>query len=489
MIIIFGFLISPIYAVSDIQISPSNPKVGDTVVLTGTANPNEAINCQAWFEVNPIISPPYYGYLMNSVEIPSSPNNFKVVAENVNKVYVSVKMGIWITKSATANSDGVAIVSQSNVPVGTYDIKIGGTIKDPSKPVKLKIIASTTIKADENGNFKYSYKANNIPEGTVVHLNIGGVSKDVLIEGDIPTPPAEENTPIIEDKNTMTNQTVNLDKEPPKITILSPSKRDYNISKVYFDVIVEDESGYMVKFYLNGNNLDYNESNNHYTGVLNLKEGKNTFEIIAKDEYNNKNRKILYLNYYKPKNQKNENTVDDKSADIASSQNNTSEKIVNNKKIIHIQNNNNSKQENIVYGTIIKHVGNATLIISDGTKISVVGDIQIKEVVLPNITLTYYITPENAEFKPPLTLKVKIKPSQNKEIKVLYYDNKLKSWKALSYTVDEKSNIIIKINKSGYYAIKENEINVNENKKELLHIQIIGFIKAIVSVVINLIKP
>ncbi|WP_421077852.1 hypothetical protein Mjas_00520 [Methanothermococcus sp. Ax23] len=184
MIIIFGFLISPIYAVSDVQIYPSNPNIMDTLTLTGKASPNEDINCQAWFEVNPIISPPYYGYLMNSVEIPSSPNNFKVVAENVNKVYVSVKMGIWVTKSANADSNGVATVSQSNVPVGTYDIKIGGTIKDSSKPVKLKIIASTTIKADENGNFEYSYKViDGIPKTTILHLKIENITKNISIAG------------------------------------------------------------------------------------------------------------------------------------------------------------------------------------------------------------------------------------------------------------------------------------------------------------------
>ena len=473
MIILFGILISPIYAVSDIEISPSNPVVGDTITLTGKASPNEAINCQAWFEVNPAISPPYYGYIMNSVEIPSPPNIFKVIGENVNYVSINVKMGMWITKRASADSNGVATVSKSNVPEGTYDMKIGGTIKDQSKPVKLKIMASTTINADENGNFKYAYKTNNIPEGTTIYMSVGGVNKEIIIKGDTPAPPA----PSVVDT---TNTTNNTDNEPPKITILSPSKRDYTTSTVDFEAIVEDVSDYTIKFYLNGNRLGYNESSSHYTGTLNLKEGENTFKITAKDAYDNENSKIIYINYYKPKSQEIENTENNKVENIASSQNTTSENIEN------TENNNNPEQEeNIIYGTVIKHIDNATLTISDGTKINTEGDVQIKKVELPNTTIAYYIAPKNAEFSKPLTLEISLNVPDNKELKILYYDEKLKSWKNIPYIYDKNnSEITMSITKSGYYAIKENEILENNNS---MFGEIVMVTKIVITTIIKLI--
>jgi len=473
-------LILPSYAVSDIQITPEHPKVGDIVTITGKANPNEEINCQAWFEVTPIISPPCYGYIMKDVEIPTTPNNFKVIAENVNDLSVYVKIGVWIPpKSATADTNGIAVVSQSNVPTGTYEIRIKGTIKDPSKPVKLKIIASTTIKADENGYFKYSYRANNIPEGTVVHLNIGGVSKDILIEGNTPTPPIiEENTTTNE--NTTSNQIINLDKEPPKIIILSPIQREFNQPNVTFDIVVEDNSPCFVAIYLNGEEIDYKIVNNHYTGTLYLKDGKNTLEILAEDKYGNKNKKIIYLTYYKTNDENSTNKGE------INTTTNTSKSPENKANITKVK---TAEEKNIIEGTIIKNIGKvAELIIQDGTEVSTKGDIQIKEIALPNITLTYYITPEDAKFKPPLTLKVKIKPSQNKEIKVLYYDSKLKSWKSIPYTVDGEGNIIIKIDRGGYYAIKENQIEIDKNTTNSPFTQLIGILKIIVSVVINLIK-
>ncbi|AEH07282.1 hypothetical protein [Methanothermococcus okinawensis] len=495
-LIIFGFIVSSAYAtVSNIQITPSNPKVGDTLTLTGMTNPNEDINCQAWFEVNPMVSPPYYGYIMNNVEIPNTPNNFKVIGENVNDLSISVKMGIWVTKSANANSEGIATVSQSNVPTGTYDIKIWGTVKDTSKPIKLKIIASTTVKADDNGNFKYSYKTNNIPEGTTVYLNIGGVNKAITIEGNTPVPPAP---PVVNNTNSSNNST---DKEPPRITILSPSKRDYNISNVNFDVIVEDKSDYNVKFYLNDNKLNYKKSGNHYTGALTLKEGNNTFKIIAKDKYNNENSKIIYINYQKQENSENKTVKSDNNTNNMTYQNKSKNDADNtdNKNNINSNNNknnnikeNNTKnsqnQGNIVYGTVINHVGNATLIISDGTKISKAGDIQIKEVSLPNITLAYYISPNNAEFNKPLILKISINIPKDKELKILYYDEQIKSWKSIPYVYDKNnSKITIDISKSGYYAIKEKNISKEKNNTSIFG-EIAMVVKIVMNVIINLIK-
>ena len=483
-LITLGLFISSVYAVSDVQITPSNPKVGDTITLTGKANPNEDINCTAWFEINPMVSAPYYGYIMNGVEIPSSPNNFKVVGENVNDLSVSVKTGIWVTKSANANSEGIAVVSQSNVPIGTYDIKIGGKIKDASKPVKLKIIASTTVKADENGDFKYTYKTNNIPEGTTVYLSIGGVNKEIIIEGNTPIPPAP---PVVND----TNPTNNTDKEPPKITVLSPSKRDYNISDVNFDVVIEDESDYTAKFYLNGNELDYKKSGNHYTGALTLKEGENTFKIIAKDQYNNENSKIIYLNYSKPKNLENKTIVN--KSNITSNQNNTNKNIRNSNNqnqnnTLSNQNKSNPESKNIVYGTVIKHVENATLIIPDGTKISTEGDIQIKKIVLPNTTLAYYISPNNAEFDKPLTLEISVDVPEGKELKILYYDEQMKSWKSIPYIYDKNnSKITIDISKSGYYVVKENDIPKNKSNNSIFG-EIVMTVKIIIVAIINLIK-
>ncbi|UXM85411.1 hypothetical protein [Methanococcus aeolicus] len=475
MLIIFGFLISPIYAaVSDVQITPSNPKVGDTITITGMANPNEDINCQAWFEVNPIVSYPYYGYLMYGVDIPTPPNTFKVIGENVRDISVSVNMGAWITIDATANSNGVATVSKSNVPAGTYDMKIGGKIKNQSKPVKLKIIASTTIKADENGNFKYSYKTNNIPEGTTVYLSIGGVNKEIIIKGDTPAPPV---MPVVNNIN-------DTDNEPPKITILSPNQGTYNISNLNYEILIDDNSNYTVDIYINNNKLTYSKNGNRYTGTINLIENKNIFKITAKDSYNNENTKTIYLDYIIPKQgapiSENKSPISENKSPI--SENNSTPE--NNSPIS--ENNSIKKPSttpNIIYGTVIKKIGNASLIINDETEISTDGDISINKVELPNTTMAYLISPKDAEFSKPLILEIKIDATKDKILRMIYYDEQSKVWTTIPYTYNNDT-ITAKITKSGYYALKE-ETAVENNKSPIE--QIISIVKIIINVIKHII--
>ncbi|MBW9220525.1 DUF4887 domain-containing protein [Methanothermococcus sp. SCGC AD-155-N22] len=412
-LIILGLVltVSSVYGVSNLTVSPSDPKIGDVITITGKANPNEKINCQIWFEINPSINPPKYKYIMNNVEIPNASNSFKIVAENVNRLYVSLKMGIWVTKNKRANQDGVAVISKSNIPVGTYDIKIGGTIKDPEKPVKLKIFASTKIKADENGNFKYSYRVNNIPEGTVVHLNIGGIKKDIVIKGSIPAPPPVDSEDETEENSTTTEENDNNEEKTEDSAPTLPEDTEEQ-------------------------NLDTNNNSNTQEGSQSTPENGNT-----------------------PNKRKNYSTPVNKEGTEKNNHNTP----VNNYNLGNTENTHKkSKKENVIYGTVIKNIGSAMLIIPDGTRISTDGEISIKEVNISNTTLAYYISPKNGEFSKPLILKIPYNISQNKRITVLYYDKNLKRWINIPYTCDNNT-ITVKILKSGYYAIKEEYIEIEDD--------------------------
>ncbi|MBA2858837.1 hypothetical protein HNP93_001538 [Methanococcus maripaludis] len=432
MIFSLLFIISSVNAVSDVSVSPETPEVGDTIILTGKADPNEEVPCSAWFEINPIISQPYYGALLYDVSIPEPPNNFKVTATNVQGLDVSIKMGVWVTISADADSSGKAVVSKSNVPEGIYDIKLGGKIKDTSKPVTLTIYASTKIQADENGNFEYRYSTDSIDEGTTIYLNIGGVSKEVTVQGTTPAPVV---TPV-------TDATTE-DTTPPTIKILSPSKSEYAVSSLDFNIAVSDDSDFDFKIYLNDKELTYDNNGKYFTGTLSLIEGKNTLKIISEDEYANKNTKLVYLTYSKD--------LIDNSEDFGETDDSET---------IGSSNEKSSDDENTVLGTMIFNVGNALLTANDGTKISTSGDIKIEEIELPETALAYVIYPEDSEFSIPLTLEIDVSDLSD-NLKVIYYDSK-KGWSNTKYVLDDDT-ITMNITKSGYYAVKETEF-VEENE-------------------------
>jgi len=64
-----------------------------------------------------------------------------VEAEGAKNLNVRVKKVIWVTKSSEASGD-TAIVSQSNVPPGTYKIKLDGNAAKRVPKVNLNITAS-----------------------------------------------------------------------------------------------------------------------------------------------------------------------------------------------------------------------------------------------------------------------------------------------------------------------------------------------------------
>jgi methanogen extracellular protein (TIGR04279 family) len=132
-----------------------------------------------------------YEYLLEDVIIPSSSyNSFTVQAVGVEDLNVRAKILLWITKSSEAK-DGTATVSQTNVPSGTYKIRIDG--KSSASTVKLKITASQTVKVDYGGSLSYEYDTKSMPSGNF-EVKVGGSAKQVELQ-----PAEDENSEIVPD--------------------------------------------------------------------------------------------------------------------------------------------------------------------------------------------------------------------------------------------------------------------------------------------------
>ncbi len=166
-------------AVTDWELSPENPVVGDTVEIMGSADPEEEIDVLVSFDREVQVSDGRYEYLLEDVKIPSGFNNrFTVQAKGADDLNVRVKMILWLTKSAQASA-GTATVSQSRVPPGTYRIKIDGDASGSS--VELKITALQQIKADSEGKFLYTYSTKSMPAGSF-EVELGGYSEQVTLK-------------------------------------------------------------------------------------------------------------------------------------------------------------------------------------------------------------------------------------------------------------------------------------------------------------------
>lgn len=210
--------------VTDWELLPENPVVGDTIEIRGTASPEEKINVQVSFEKEVQVSNGRYEYLLEDVIIPNGFNNqFTVQAKGAEDLNVRVKMVLWVTKSAQA-SGGIATVSQSGVPPGTYTIKIDGKASDPS--VKIKINALQQVEADPEGEFLYTYSTKSVPAGNF-EIEVGGfkeqvtlIPKEDSVSGStpdpalIPEPTTEENSfPSTEEDPEQTGEKEKIDEE------------------------------------------------------------------------------------------------------------------------------------------------------------------------------------------------------------------------------------------------------------------------------------
>jgi hypothetical protein len=165
--------------VIDVQVTPENPIKGDTVKIVIRASPNEKMNVSISYEKEISVNNGKYEYRVDGVSIPAPPNYFTIKAINVKNLHVSVWMLIWITKSAEA-SNGVATVSQANVPAGTYNVIIHGDALEDTSTVRLQVTASKTITTDENGYYEYSYNTSCIPPGTFT-IKAGTTTKTITL--------------------------------------------------------------------------------------------------------------------------------------------------------------------------------------------------------------------------------------------------------------------------------------------------------------------
>ena len=181
----------------DWDVAPSNPYVGDTLVITGTAtDANAELAADVSFEKTVSVSGGEYEYEIDEVEVPSGDNTrFTVKAQGVTDLNVKVKKYVWLPSLSTDAASGVAVISQSHVPAMTYGVKIYGTALEGESGVDLKVTASQTINSDSEGTFRYEYGTGTMPAGDY-EINIGGVSKTITLRirkasgGHSDTPPA-----------------------------------------------------------------------------------------------------------------------------------------------------------------------------------------------------------------------------------------------------------------------------------------------------------
>lgn len=180
--------------VNEWKISPENPTIGDSIKITGNADPNEKTDLLVTFEKEVAVSGGSYEYPLNDIIIPGGfDNRFTVEARGAEDLNVRIKIVLWTAMSSEA-TEGTATVSKSRVPPGTYPAKIDGKAKGSS--VNLKITALQRIEADSEGKLSYRYNTKSIPPGKF-DITLGGITKEITLSAKDAPPEEEEEEPTL----------------------------------------------------------------------------------------------------------------------------------------------------------------------------------------------------------------------------------------------------------------------------------------------------
>lgn len=161
------------------EVSPSNPVQGDVLKVDVEADPGEMVDIQIKFKKDLQVSGGKYLLELNGVEVPQRPNSFTVKATNVNNLVLAVRLGIWISVSKDA-SNGVASISQGEVPSGRYDVQVKGDAAPGASKVTIEVTARTTVTVESDGHYSISYDTSSIPAGTF-NVDVGGMSRTVTL--------------------------------------------------------------------------------------------------------------------------------------------------------------------------------------------------------------------------------------------------------------------------------------------------------------------
>jgi hypothetical protein len=145
--------------VQEIEFIPQKPKPGDQINIKIKGECEERVPVEIDYEqIVPIIDNTFI-VEMNKVQVPWSKNRLFIEAKNVATMKIAAKFLFWIYKNVEV-VNGVAQYTLKDVPNGTYNVKLKGTVLQGTSNVTIKITAFSELQLDEAGSCIYTFHSN-----------------------------------------------------------------------------------------------------------------------------------------------------------------------------------------------------------------------------------------------------------------------------------------------------------------------------------------
>lgn len=177
--LLLGTTTSPATAkVTGWEVSPENPKIGDTLVISGFAFPEEEVEISVSFEKTVPVYLKEYTYEFENIEILNFNNFLTIRAEGVENLKAKMRMVLSKTENAWAD-EGVATISYTGVSPGAYRVRVDGIAEDGASSVNLQVTTVQRLNAGADGKFSYRYSTSSIPSGKL-EIKVGDSKREII---------------------------------------------------------------------------------------------------------------------------------------------------------------------------------------------------------------------------------------------------------------------------------------------------------------------
>jgi hypothetical protein len=173
--------------VNSLEITPTEPKPGDMLLIVINANPMEKVEVILTFKGYLNVSNNEFLYTIEHLEVPHNITEFQVEAENVEFLRLAVIINEIPITQTIESTDGLATITRNDINPGNYWVQISGIPKNGFKEINFNINAKTTITTDSQGKYTTTYNITSFPTGEII-VKADSLTQKIKLKNKKPTP-------------------------------------------------------------------------------------------------------------------------------------------------------------------------------------------------------------------------------------------------------------------------------------------------------------
>jgi hypothetical protein len=166
--------------VKEVEITPPKPKPGDPIAIIVRDDRQQRVPIELNYEQTVPVRGDAFEMQMDKINVPWPKNRLTIEAMNIATLNVAAKFLLWINKRVDV-VNGSGKYTLTDVPKGTYTVKLNGTTPRGTPNVTIKITAYSELPLDGTGCGVYTLQTTHENTGNIA-VKCQDVEKHVEIK-------------------------------------------------------------------------------------------------------------------------------------------------------------------------------------------------------------------------------------------------------------------------------------------------------------------